>query len=147
MDADRRGGKKVSVRRGKRRRRTSLLCAVVLGVLALSSCSEDRVEKTEERAARPQAIQRVSVPSTVIPTIGYDADQRILEIEFHNGAVYQYFDVPQYVYDDLKTAEIPGRYFNQHIRKAGYKYRQVEVAGTPTAATGLRNGDEHEQNN
>ena len=124
-----------------------LFCAAVLGVLVISSCSEDRIEKTEDRAARPQGIQRVAVRSTVIPTVGYDAENRILEIEFHNGAVYQYFEVPLYVYDDLKNAEDPAKYFNQHIRKAGYKYRQVEVAGTPTAAAGLRNGDEHEQNN
>lgn len=124
-----------------------MLCSAVLGVLALSSCSEERIEKREDRTARTQAIQRVAIASTVIPTAGYDAAGRVLEIEFHNGAVYQYFDVPQYVYDDLKSADDPAKYFNQHVRNAGYKYRQIGAEGIAAAETaGLRNSHEHEQN-
>ncbi len=126
-------------------RRTILFCAAVLSALAIASCSDESVETTEDRVQPPQGIQRVAVPSTVIPTVGYDADRRILEIEFHNGAVYQYFGVPQYVYEDLTSAETPGRYFNQHIRNQ-FTYRQVAVGGRAVETVGLRNSDEHEQN-
>ncbi|WP_117179044.1 KTSC domain-containing protein [Mariniflexile rhizosphaerae] len=32
-------------------------------------------------------------------SVGYDKEARILEIEFHNGAVYQYFDVSENVFE------------------------------------------------
>ena len=55
-------------------------------------------------------------------SIGYDQERQILEIEFANGAVYRYFDVPAEVYRGLKAAESHGQYFHQHVRSAGYRY-------------------------
>jgi hypothetical protein len=57
--------------------------------------------------------------------VGYDDEQRVLEIEFTNGAVYQYSDVPPEVYSGLMAAESHGRYFNQHVRSAGYRYQRM----------------------
>ena len=34
------------------------------------------------------------VRSSALRSVGYDQEQRVLEIEFTNGAVYRYFDVP-----------------------------------------------------
>jgi hypothetical protein len=40
-------------------------------------------------------MQRVSVDSTSIASIGYAPEQQVLELEFgQSGEVYQYFDVP-----------------------------------------------------
>ena len=44
------------------------------------------------------SIPRQPVQSTAIATIGYSNCLHILEIEFVNGAVYRYFDVPVTVY-------------------------------------------------
>ncbi len=57
--------------------------------------------------------------------MGYDEDSQTLEIEFTNGAVYQYSDVPPEVHHGLMAAESHGRYFHQHIRNKSYRYRRV----------------------
>jgi len=55
-------------------------------------------------------------------SVGYDAGERVLEIEFPNGDVYRYFDVPESVYDGLMDAESHGTYFHRNIRGRGYRY-------------------------
>lgn len=62
-------------------------------------------------------MERTYVESSHIQSIGYDPDNAILEIEFKkNGAIYQYYDVPQYEYDELMNAESKGKYFNKNIK-------------------------------
>jgi hypothetical protein len=69
-------------------------------------------------------MERTPVDSSNISSIGYDEESTTLEIEFHNGAVYQYFDVPFAVYDDLMGADSHGKYLAQNIKG---KYRFVRV--------------------
>jgi hypothetical protein len=47
-----------------------------------------------------------------------------LEIEFLNGGVYQYFDVPQHVYEELMSASSHGQYLASNI-KGAYRYSKV----------------------
>lgn len=54
--------------------------------------------------------------STGIRSIGYDDQSRTLEIEFRNGAVYQYYDCPREVYDQLMRSASKTRFFNARIR-------------------------------
>lgn len=61
-------------------------------------------------------MDRNSVTSSNIRSFGYDSDSGTLEIEFKNGAVYQYSGVPQSEYDDLIAAASHGTYFNAHIK-------------------------------
>jgi hypothetical protein len=58
----------------------------------------------------------VLVDSSLLTSVAYDAGASILRLEFHSGAVYRYFDVPQSVHDDLMQAESKGSYFNDSIR-------------------------------
>lgn len=53
----------------------------------------------------------------MIAEIRYDDERNLLEVLFHNGRVYRYFDVPPEEYDALIGADSVGRYFNQEIRK------------------------------
>lgn len=69
-------------------------------------------------------MERIPVDSSNISSIGYDEDSSTLEIEFHSGAVYQYFDVPLNVYQGIMEAASKGQYLAQHIK--GY-YRFVKV--------------------
>lgn len=69
-------------------------------------------------------MNRQSVSSSNIASIGYDANSQTLEIEFLNGGVYQYFDVPQYVYDELMGAGSHGQYLARNI-KGTYRYSKV----------------------
>jgi hypothetical protein len=70
-------------------------------------------------------MERQYVSSSNIASIGFDPDHMILEIEFLNGAVYQYYDVPQSIYDGLMAADSHGKYFAAYIKKGGYRYAQI----------------------
>ena len=48
----------------------------------------------------------------------------ILELEFQNGGVYHYFEVPEAIYTELMSASSKGRYFNQNIRNV-YRCKRV----------------------
>lgn len=61
-------------------------------------------------------MNRVPVESSVLASVLYLSELRLLEIEFHSGLFYQYFDVPQHSYSELLTAESKGAYFNANIR-------------------------------
>lgn len=69
-------------------------------------------------------MQRQHVDSSNLRSVGYDAEQQILEIEFKSGSVYQYYDVPATVYTALISASSKGQYHSQWI-KDSYRYRQV----------------------
>jgi len=59
---------------------------------------------------------RVTVRSSVIASIGYSPSDKTLEVQFHNGRVYQYKGVPPDEHAALMAAESIGRYFNENIR-------------------------------
>lgn len=69
-------------------------------------------------------MNRQAVSSSNIAAIGYDGDSQTLEIEFLNGGVYQYFDVPQYVHEELMNASSHGQYLAQNI-KGVYRYSKI----------------------
>jgi hypothetical protein len=69
-------------------------------------------------------MNRQPVSSSNIASIGYDANSQTLEIEFLNGGVYQYFDVPQHVYEELMNAGSHGQYLARSI-KGAYRYSKV----------------------
>ena len=48
----------------------------------------------------------------------------MLEIEFVNGAVYRYLDVPASMYRDLVTAESKARFYDSNIKR---HYRSVLI--------------------
>ena len=69
-------------------------------------------------------IPRQSVESTAIAKIGYSKRRHILEIEFVNGAVYRYLDVPVTVYRDLISSESKARFYDSNVKR---HYRSVLV--------------------
>ena len=62
-------------------------------------------------------IPRQAVQSTAIAKVGYSKRQHILEIEFVNGAIYRYLDVPPSVYHDLMLADSKARFYDANIRR------------------------------
>ncbi|QZZ96105.1 KTSC domain-containing protein [Klebsiella pneumoniae] len=56
------------------------------------------------------------VSSNIRSVVGYDANDSILEIEFNNGAIYQYFDIPENIYSDLISSDSIGGYLARHIK-------------------------------
>lgn len=69
-------------------------------------------------------MDRYSVASSNIASVGYDEPSQTLEVEFLNGTIYQYYGVPQNVYDQLMQAGSKGRFLNTYIRNA-YGYSRV----------------------
>lgn len=69
-------------------------------------------------------IKKTPVSSSNIASVGYDAQKQILEIEFHHGAVYQYFDVPKEVYYGLMKATSHESYFFYEIKEK-YSYNKI----------------------
>lgn len=69
-------------------------------------------------------MERTPVSSSNIVSIGYNPQLSTLEIEFNNGRVYQYFDVPESVYGELMAAQSHGKYFNQQI-KGVYRFAKI----------------------
>jgi len=69
-------------------------------------------------------MNRDHVESSNIESIGYDSNSETLEIEFLNGSIYQYFDVPEHVYEELMSADSQGKYLAYQI-KGKYRYSKV----------------------
>jgi KTSC domain len=72
-------------------------------------------------------MRRARVQSSNIRSVGYDLDEHVLEIEFHNGGVYDYLDVPPEEALALLESDSLGRYLNAAI-KPRYRYRPVRRA-------------------
>jgi hypothetical protein len=69
-------------------------------------------------------MERKPVTSSNIASIGYDENTSTLEIEFLNNSIYQYFDVPQQIYQGLIQADSHGQFLAQNI-KGVYRYSKV----------------------
>ena len=69
-------------------------------------------------------MDRTQVNSSNIASIGYDSHNHILEVEFHNGSIYHYLNVPASIYDELMEANSHGKYLNSMI-KGTYQYQRV----------------------
>jgi hypothetical protein len=69
-------------------------------------------------------MRRRPVNSSSIKAVGYDGSTRALELEYVNGSVYQYFDVPQPTYAGLLAAPSIGSYVNTEI-KPYYDFTEV----------------------
>lgn len=62
--------------------------------------------------------------SSNVAAVRYDADQSLLEVEFHNGGRYHYYDVPQQVATDFENAASKGSYLADSI-KGHYRYSKA----------------------
>ena len=63
------------------------------------------------------SIERKPVESSNIVSIGYNSFTKTLEVEFWSGSIYQYFDVPPKVYQELLSADSHGGYLSKNIRR------------------------------
>jgi len=61
-------------------------------------------------------MERKNIESRMMQSIGYDADNSTLEIEFKGGAVWQYFDFPESSWYEFEAAGSQGKFFHQNIR-------------------------------
>lgn len=64
------------------------------------------------------------VDSSNIERIGYDFDSSTLRIEFKKNRTYDYFNVPENVFNELRHASSVGGYHNANI-KNNYSYSEI----------------------
>jgi hypothetical protein len=69
-------------------------------------------------------MRRVPLKSKFIKSVGYQVYNSILEIEFCSGSIYQYLNVPIYIYDSFLNASSIGYYFRKVIA-CKFKYKEV----------------------
>jgi hypothetical protein len=62
--------------------------------------------------------------SSQIKAIGYNAESQTLHVQFHNGATYEYAEVPPFQWEALKTADSVGGHFARAI-KGKYETKKV----------------------
>jgi len=70
-------------------------------------------------------MKRIAIISKVLKSVGYDEATGTLEVEFKNGGLYEYFDVPAEEYSALMLAPSKGTYFGDNIRDA-YRFKRVK---------------------
>lgn len=78
-------------------------------------------------------MRMIIVGSDNLEEAGYDEQLRLLHIQFSNGALYEYYDVPMDVYIGLITASSAGKYFHEYV-KGHYRYSRVWVLHIKTIA-------------
>ena len=64
------------------------------------------------------------MPSSVVSGIQYYPSTSTLRIIYVSGTIYDYANVPEKVYKEMKTAFSKGTYLNQYI-KGFYKYKKI----------------------
>ena len=57
----------------------------------------------------------ITVDSSMVHAIGYDAEAEELEMIFTSGKIYHYQDVPADVYDRLLKADSIGQFMNAFV--------------------------------
>ena len=66
----------------------------------------------------------IPVTSSNVESIGYDEGSSTLQVKFKNGTTYQYFDVPENIFIELRDADSVGGYLAARI-KGTYRYSKV----------------------
>lgn len=62
-------------------------------------------------------MERKKISASNIRSVGYQPASQALEVEFTNGAVYQYSRVSQEIYRRLMSATSPGSFFKDNIEE------------------------------
>lgn len=79
---------------------------------------------------------RIPVQSSLLTSVGYDPEAQELSVEFKNGKVYTYLDVPPHVHERLTKADSIGKAFATHVRNAGYTFTVDTPEASPEDAGG-----------
>ena len=60
-------------------------------------------------------VDRQPVTSSSLASVGYDAEASVLEVEFTDGRVYRFLDVPEFLFRGLMLAPSKGVFYNRNI--------------------------------
>lgn len=71
---------------------------------------------------------RVEIISSNLAAGGYDPRTSELAIEFKTGRCYVYADVPDAMWNELRSASSAGSYFNKNIRGGGFAFTESDAS-------------------
>ena len=69
-------------------------------------------------------VKNTVMPSTVISAFNYHPGTSTLRVVFVSGTEYEYRNVPEEIYHDMKKAFSKGTFLNKYI-KGFYKYTKI----------------------
>jgi hypothetical protein len=70
-------------------------------------------------------MERKAVDSSMLASVGYDPSTQTLEMEFQDGAIWQYLDVPASEYEEFMGSSSLGSYARDLIIGC---YRELRVS-------------------
>ena len=91
-------------------RRNSRLIVIAIALLTLDPAA------AEEQLQITSRITRQPVHSHALAAIGYSKRLHALEVEFVNGAIYRYSNVPPEIYRDLLSAPSKAQFYDANVR-------------------------------
>jgi hypothetical protein len=65
------------------------------------------------------------MPSSVVAAIRYDPGTDTLRVIYVSGRVYDYKNVPEKIYKEMKEAFSKGEFLNKHI-KPKYEFEKIK---------------------
>lgn len=106
-------------------------------VLRPQATTRAEIEKSQRDAATKEAFElaregddSLLLPYQPTPSInpprprtvaaGYDRSEKVLRVRFRDGAMYEYYDVPENVWKNFKRVKSPGRHINRVLNHYGY---------------------------
>ena len=74
-------------------------------------------------------MERLPVKSRNVKSVGYDPEEKVLEVQFISGGIYQYAGLQPGMFADLLAAESIGRFVSQVVRAGRRGLRIQEKNG------------------
>ena len=71
------------------------------------------------------SVEMISVSSSNVASVGYDADNKIVHVLFLNGSEYIYKGVPLHEFEGLRDAPSVGSYLHRNYKNV-YPYERIE---------------------
>ncbi len=65
------------------------------------------------------------MPSSVVAAIRYDASLSKLRVVYVSGSIYDYKEVPEKVYNQMKKASSKGEFLNKEV-KPNYEFEKIK---------------------
>ncbi|TAJ20141.1 MAG: DUF853 family protein [Rugosibacter sp.] len=76
------------------------------------------LQRTPVAQQEIESMEREMVDSSTVLSIGYDSTSSTLEVEFKNGGIYQYYNVPEPIYQQLMASDSKGKFLHVYIKPA-----------------------------
>jgi DNA helicase HerA-like ATPase len=77
-----------------------------------------RVLRTPLTQDEIERMERELVDSSTVLSIGYEPTTNTLEVEFKSGGLYQYYNVPEPIYEELMASNSKGKFLHEYIKPA-----------------------------